>query len=44
MRAVVILLMVTVATMGASWHQPVPAAPETEVRPYYDRYFDETVT
>ena len=44
MRAVVILLIVTVATMGASWHQPVPAVPGTEVRPYHDRHFDETVT
>lgn len=44
MRAAIILLIVTVATMGASWHQPVPAVPETEVRPYHDRHFDETVT
>lgn len=44
MRAVVILMMVTVATMGASWHQPVPAVLETEVRLYHDRHFDETVT
>lgn len=33
MRAAVILLVVAIVTMGASYHQPVPAVSETWVRP-----------